>query len=968
MSRPLILTRSAAVLTAAAVLLAVAPAVAGATDTAPDPFRSTAPGVYVVTLDGAPAAVDAATRPRDNQRFDRTRPAVVAYAGALVARQDQVVHALGDPTVLYRYTTALNGFAATLTTEQVKQVRAMAGVALVERSTKQHLDRTPASIQMTPAVGSSSRDLLGLDGPRGVWAAHGGPERAGHGVVVGVVDTGIWPDNPSFRGLPQRTPGTAPQLAGFHGSCDPGEDWSAEDCSDKVVSARWFVSGFGEENVATAEYLSPRDGTGHGSHVASTAAGDHGVRVEVDGQPFGTTSGMAPAARLAVYKACWTAPDPAQDGCTTADTVAAVDAAVADGVDVLNYSVSGSERLDDSVERAFLGAASAGVFVTASAGNQGGAAGTVSHVAPWVTTVAASTHHAFQGGVRLGDGREYVGAMVSDQPVPSAPLVLAGDVAAPGATPDRARLCEAGSLDAAKAQGKIVVCDRGDGARVDKSSTVAGAGGAGLVLVNTQHQSTDADVHAVPTVHLDAAGGSALKDYLRRTGASATAALDPGGSTDAGVPALAGFSSRGPAQAAGGDVLKPDLTAPGVSVLGAVAPPSDSGRSWDLASGTSTSAPHVAGLAALIEGVHPDWSPARVKSAMMTTAYDLSGPHGPLAEGAGHVDPRSFLDPGLVFDTPAASWQDVLSGRTDASDVNAPSLALGDLVGTTTVSRRITNVTRRTESYSVRKRGLADVDVQAFPATVLLAPGQSRTVRLRVTARPSATVDRDVTGWLVWRGDRHRVRIPVSVRPTVVAAPRQVDGSGASGSVVVRGRSGNGRTVKLRSTGLVPATRTSVNLTAGPFDVAAPTADADTAAQQVEVPAGTTVARFAATGDAAGDDVDVYVFRNGVLVDSSTGSSPDSEVTLTHPAAGTYAVFVNAHGAEDGSATSGALDTWVVPTLGGTPLALSTDAVGFAPGQRFRYSASWAGLDPDRSYLGVVSYGDTDRRTLVEVN
>ncbi len=282
-----------------------------------------------------------------------------------------------------------------------------------------------------------------------------------------------------------------------------------------------------------------------------------------------------------------------------------------------------------------------------------------------------------------------------------------------------------------------------------------------------------------------------------------------------------------------------------MSVLGAVAPPSDSGRSWDLASGTSTSAPHVAGLAALVAGVHPGWSPARIRSAMMTTAYDLRGRHDPLVEGAGHVDPQRFLDPGLVFDTSVRAWQQVLSGERDASDVNTSSLAIGDLVGPTTVTRRITNVTGRRESYSVRKRGLTDVDVQAFPNAVLLAPGQSRTVRLRITARPSATVDRDVTGWLVWRGDRHTVRIPVTVRPTVVAAPRQVVGSGDSGTVVVRGRSGNGRTVKLHSTGLVPAQTVPVALTPGPFDPAQPETSTSTAAQPVSVPAGTDVARFA---------------------------------------------------------------------------------------------------------------------------
>jgi Subtilase family/Fibronectin type-III domain/PA domain/Peptidase inhibitor I9 len=964
------LVRRAAALTAGSALLTVglaaAPGTAAAKGTVPDPLRATAPGVYVVTLAAPPAASYAATRPTGGARFDRTRPAVTAYTQRLDAEQDRVVHALGDPAVLYRYTTALNGFAASLSSDQVRQARATPGVTLVERSTKQHVDRVRPSASAAPLVGSSSRNLLGLAGPDGAWARHGGPQRAGHGVVVGVVDTGIWPDNPSFSGLPQRTPGTAPTLPGFHGACDAGEEWSPENCNDKVVSARWFVNGFGEENVAGAEYLSPRDGTGHGSHVASTAAGDHDVRVEVDGQRFGTTSGMAPAARLAIYKACWTAPDPSQDGCTTADTVAAVDQAVSDGVDVLNYSVSGSRRVDDAVERAFLGAATAGVFVATSAGNDGPAAGSVGHVSPWVTTVAASTHHVFQGAVRLGDGRSFVGVMVSNQPVRSTRLVLGTDVAAPGATPDSARLCETGSLDAARTQGRIVVCDRGDGARVDKSATVANAGGAGMVLANTRPQSTDADVHAVPTVHLDLTASAAVRAYARQPGA--TASLDPRARSAARVPTAAGFSGRGPALETGGDVLKPDLTAPGVGVLGAVAPASDSGRSWDLASGTSASAPHVAGLAAFIAGVHPAWSASRIKSAMMTTAYDVQGAHGPLVEGAGHVDPSAFLDPGLVFDTPASSWQRYVAGRIDASDVNAPSLAIGDLVGPTTVTRTVTNVSDRRESYSVRKRGLADVDVQAFPATVRLRPGQSRTVRLRITARPSATVDREVTGWLVWRGDRHQVRIPVAVRPTVVAAPRQVTGTGGRGSVSVTGRSGNGRTVKLRSSGLVPATTTPLALTPGPFDVTAPAADADTAAQPVSVPAGTDVARFASTSGAAGDDVDLYVYRDGVLVDASTGSSPEAEVTLTDPAPGGYTVYVHAASAENGSAIAGALQTWVVPGSGAAPVTLSTDAVGFAPGQRFRYSASWTGLDPTTSYLGVLTYGHTAARTLLVVN
>ena len=956
------------------MLLGVAPP-ASAVGTATDSARSVAPGTYVVTLAAPPAAAYAGgrdglqpTQPRTGARYDRTRPAVRAYTRALLGDQDEVLARIGNPKVAYRYTTALNGFAATLTSEQVQELRGVPGVVRVERSIKQHVDRVRAA----PLVGSSSRDLLGLDGPGGAWARQGGTDRAGRGVVVGVVDTGIWPESPSFGGLAQMSPGTAAGLPGFHGACAPAEEWTVDQCTDKVVSARWFLKGFGEENVASQEYLSARDATGHGSHVASTAAGNYGVRVQIDGQRFGVTSGMAPAAHLAIYKACWTAPDPADDGCSTADTVAAVDHAVADGVDVLNYSVSGSEEQDDSVERAFLGAASAGVFVAASAGNRGAVPGSVGHVAPWVTTVGASTHHVFQGAVRLGDGTSFVGAMVSDRAVRSTGLVLGSGVAAPGATPRAAARCQAGTLDALEAQGKIVVCDRGGGARVDKSAAVADAGGAGMVLANTRAQGVDADVHAVPTVHLDAAQAAAVKAYARRGGGRATATIDPSGRDDAPVPAIAHFSGRGPARAAGGDVLKPDLTAPGVSVLGAVAPPSNSDRAWDLVSGTSTSAPHVAGLAAFVSGVHRDWSPARIKSAMMTTAYDLHGRHNPLVEGAGHVNPVAFLDPGLVFDTEPSVWQGVAAGRVPARTVNTPSLAIGDLVGRGTVVRRVTNVSNRREVYSVRLRGLAGVDIQAFPATIALAPGQSRTVQLRVTARPSATVDRQVTGWLVWQGERHRVRIPVTVRPTVVAAPSRVAARADRGQVVVQGRSGNGRTVKLRSTGLVPARTTPVALTPGTFDVAEPEVDADTKRTDVAVPEGTDVARFAATDSGGSADVDLYVYRDGTLVDSSTQSASSAEVTLTEPAAGKYSVYVNARAAADGdteeTSTVGELSTWVVPEQGGTEVDLSTDAVGFAPGRKFRYSASWDDLDPTKRYLGVVTYGDSDHRTLVEVD
>ena len=791
-----------------------------------------------------------ATRPAGGHRFDRTRPAVSAYAAWLTRRQDDLLAKAGDPDVLYRFTTAVDGFAATLTGDQVQTLRADPRVLRVERSTKQHLDRTRA----VPAVGSSSRELLGLDGPGGAWARHGGVERAGRGVVIGVVDSGLWPESPSFNGVADATPGTAASLPGFHGDCAVGERWTREDCSDKVVSARWFVHGFGAENTAGAEYLSPRDGTGHGSHVASTAAGDHGVRVQVDGQRFGTTSGMAPAARLAVYKACWTAPGPGRRR-------------LHDGGHRRRRRPGGRRRRR---RPQLLGVRQPRARRRGRAGlprrrlrrglrrhlrgQRRRPARQVAHVAPWVTTVAASTHHVFQGAVRLGDGRSYVGAMVADR---------GGPLGRPGARrrrrrprrrpPTRPGSAPPASLDAPAAEGTIVVCERGGGAR--RRQVRLGRDGRRRRHGPGEHPPREHRRRRARRPHRApgrAAEAAAVEAYARRPATAPRSRSTPRAHGAGRVPAVAGFSARGPALASGGDVLKPDLTAPGVSVLGAVAPPSDSGRSWDLASGTSTSAPHVAGLAAVRAGVHPGWSPSRVSSAMMTTAYDVAGVHGPLAEGAGHVDagPVPRPRPGASTPPPTA-WRDLLARRVRRPRRERP-VGRGRRPGRShhgdppAHQRR----TGSAESYAVRKRGLRGVDVQAFPATVRLAPGQSRTVRLRITARPTATVDRDVTGWLVWRGDRHRVRIPVSVRPTVVAAPRAGRRRpGDSGSrVVVRGRSGNGRTVKLHSTGLVAARTSALALRPGTFDPTQPRADADTAARQVRIPAGTAVARFAASG------------------------------------------------------------------------------------------------------------------------
>jgi subtilisin family serine protease len=917
-----------------------------------DPVRAAGDGLYVVTLAGQPSAAHGATRPAAGQRFDRTRPAVARHRQRLLARQDAVLAAVGGPEVLYRYTTALNGFAARLDERQVKRLRGRADVLLVERST------------VRPTA-SDTVDFLDLDRRGGAWQRAGGPSNAGRGIVVGLVDTGVWPDSPSLAGLPQRLPGTARGLPGFHGACASAERWTPSDCNTKLVSARWFVRGFGEESLASSEHLSPRDAVGHGTHVASTAAGRRDVVVDIESQSFGRSSGMAPAARIAVYKACWSAPDPADDGCSTADAVAAVDAAVADGVDVLSYAAVGSDNPRDSLSRAFLGASAAGVFVAAAAGNNGPDPGTVGNAAPWVTTVAAGTSHVYEGSVRLPDGSSYDGAMTADRAVSETRALLAADAAAPGADPAAARRCEIGSLDAAAAQDAIVVCERGVNARVDKSTTVARAGGVGMVLANTGPDSVDGDVHAVPTVHLDADAAAAVTAYVRDAGADARLALEPAGGRDLSSPAVAPFSARGPVP--GGDLLKPDLTAPGVAVPGAVAPPASSGRLWDLQSGTSVSTAHVAGLAALVRDVHPTWSPAEVKSAMTATAYDTAD-RSPFAQGAGHVDPSRFLDPGLVLDSRPAAWRGFLRGEVRPQDLNLPSVAVGGLVGRTTVARRVTNVSPTTETYTASVSGLAGVTARVRPVTFTLGPGESRRVRVRLVAGPSAPVDDFTRGTLTWTGLSHQVRMPVVVRTVDVSTPGEVGASGRTGSLEVTGRSGRGTPVLPVASGLVPANPVGLSLRPGAFDPSAPTVDDDTFATDVAVPTDTEALRVEVAGRNGGDDLDLYLYRGEALVDAATGASPDAVVTMQAPEAGDYRLLVHAARAGNGSTATAQLTTWVVGREGGSAMSVTPRRQATRPGGEFGYTVAWDDLDPTQRWLGVVRYAGTDRRTLVRVN
>jgi hypothetical protein len=495
--------------------------------------------------------------------------------------------------------------------------------------------------------------------------------------------------------------------------------------------------------------LSPLDDDGHGTLVASIAAGNSGVSVEVPGQRTGLYAGAAPQARLAVYKACWSAPDPRNDGCSTADLVTAVDRAVADHVDVLNLSVDGSAGID-TVERALLGAAEAGIVVVGAAGNDG-ADEYAGHAGPWVTSVGGTTGTTRLGAV-VGPGLRLTGAMAARRETRPARLVLGSRVPAGGATPAQSRFCLPGSLDAAQVEGRIVICARGRIGRVDKSDAVRRADGAGMVLVNTSRGQVTADFHSVPTVHLTKEDGQTLRSWVRAH-PGRRVLLRPAGVRRTPERLVAWTSSGDPT----GAFLKPDVVATATGVLGAT-PPSGHGRRWDLGAGTSVAAARVSGIAAALISRH-DWSADEVRSALATTAGDLAGAPSALRSGAGRARARAADRPGLVFRVRATDWRGWLEGDLSAASLNTPSALVH---GTGTVTRTVTNVGTRAMYYSSSATGFRRYQVSVTPAAIVLAPGESATFTVTVAgaAGPQPLDDGRVT----WTGaNGNRVRIPVVI-------------------------------------------------------------------------------------------------------------------------------------------------------------------------------------------------------------
>uniref|UniRef100_A0ACD5WRT5 Uncharacterized protein n=1 Tax=Avena sativa TaxID=4498 RepID=A0ACD5WRT5_AVESA len=706
--------------------------------------------------------------------------------------------------LLYSYHTVFDGFAARLTAGEAAALRALPGVASVREDRRVELHTT------------YSYRFLGLSVcPTGAWARAG----YGRGVVIGVLDTGVWPESPSFddRGMP-------PVPERWRGACEAGERFNATSCNRKLVGARFYSKGHranyptdpSEAAASVPEYASPRDAHGHGTHTASTAAGAAVAGASVLGAGTGEARGVAPGAHVAAYKVCWF------NGCFSSDILAGMDDAVRDGVDVLSLSLGGFPipLFEDSIAIGSFRATARGVSVVCAAGNNGPEPSSVANEAPWVLTVGAATlDRRFPAYVRLGNGRVLYGESVYPGKVD---LKNGGKelelVYAAGGSRE-AMYCMKGSLSSADVAGKMVVCDRGITGRADKGEAVREAGGAAMVLANSEinRQEDSVDVHVLPATLVGYQEAVELKNYIGST-PRPVAWIAFGGTRlgRARAPAVALFSARGPSMT-NPSVLKPDVIAPGVNIIaawpGSVGPSgleSDTRRSnFTVLSGTSMACPHVSGIAALVRSAHPSWSPAMVRSAIMTTA-DMTDHQGKpitdgdggradaFAMGAGHVNPALAVDPGLVYDIEAADYvthlctmgytqREVfkithsavncseLLERNEGFTLNYPSIAVAfkangsDSSSTVVLRRTVTNVGAPNSTYTARVTAPAGVKVRVDPATLAFGQfGEKKSFEVWVDASAAGKKD-SADGYLVWKqqsggqGRRRTVRSPIAV-------------------------------------------------------------------------------------------------------------------------------------------------------------------------------------------------------------
>ncbi|CAI9103723.1 OLC1v1002262C3 [Oldenlandia corymbosa var. corymbosa] len=642
--------------------------------------------------------------------------------------------------------------------------------------------------------------------------------------LVYLFSTGIWPESESFRD--DKMESVPPR---WKGKCQAGEKFDQSNCNRKIIGARWYIKGFQAEigNISTedgAEFLSARDATGHGTHTSSTAAGTYVENADFLGLAKGQARGGFPSAMLAIYKVCW-----ASGGCSTADILAAFDDAIFDGVDIISMSLGSvpplSSYIDDVVAVGSFHAVARGIPVVCSGGNGGPFPQTVVNTSPWVITVAASTiDRAFPTAITLGNNITIVGQSlyVEEKFDGFYPIVYGEDIASDDAEEFEARNCDEGALNATLAQGKVILCFESQSQRsaISAARNVLIAGGVGLIFARfpTKEVALCTDV---PCIQVDFSLATTLLTYIGSADNPMVKFSAPKTSLGKMIsPEVALFSSRGP-NSLSPSVLKPDIAAPGVNILAAWSPASsvltnvDAGKTradesaallFNIVSGTSMSCPHVSAIVALLRAIHPTWSPAALKSALVTAAsstdeyrqpaFAEGAPHkqaDPFDYGGGHVDPNKAIDPGLIFDLTTKDYLGFLcamgynntaislltgldhspcpntSNNNFLANFNLPSISIPELKHCVTVSRTATNVGPEESVYFVRVESPPGIDVEVDPPMLNFDNGAKKKLKFKVRICPRLRVQGSyVFGNLFWEdGFDHVVKLPLIVRPVI---------------------------------------------------------------------------------------------------------------------------------------------------------------------------------------------------------
>ncbi|GKV37411.1 hypothetical protein SLEP1_g45444 [Rubroshorea leprosula] len=693
--------------------------------------------------------------------------------------------------IFYSYTHSINGFAAVMDEEEAAQLAKRSDVVSVfpNKPMKLHTTHSWEFLRLT-------RD--GIIPPEAIWKK----ARFGKDTIIGNLDTGVWPESRSFL-----DEGYGPIPSRWRGTCQTGNGDKFH-CNRKLIGARYFNKGLA---IPLPPSLSTvRDLDGHGSHTLSTAAGNFVPGANVFHHGNGTASGGSPAARVAAYKVCW--PQIFGTECPDADILAAFDAAISDGVDVLSVSVGGAttEFFTDAIAIGSFHAVKNGITVVASAGNSGPKPGTVSNVAPWIFTIGASTiDREFTSYVKLGNKKKIKGISLSATILPHGkyyPLITGASAKLDNVSEIDANLCALYSLDPRKAKGKIVVCLQGENGSTETGVAALRAGAVGLILANDKQSGNEvfAEAHVLPAADVNFIDGQIIYAYINSTG-KPTASITPV-KTILGTkpaPSVATFSSRGP-NIIDPEILKPDITAPGVDILAsftlAISPSEsffDKRRiPFNILSGTSMSCPHVSGVVGLLKTLYPLWSPAAIKSAIMTTArtrdnekqpmkdYSTNNMATPLAYGAGDVRPNQAMDPGLVYDLTIDDYLNYLCGQGyntsllkkfttkphacpksySVKDFNYPSVSIPELSGQVSVTRRVKNV-GHPGTYSARIKPLAGVSVSVRPKTLTFKKiGEEKEFVITFNSTNKGESGDFVFGQLVWSDGKHNVSSPIVIK------------------------------------------------------------------------------------------------------------------------------------------------------------------------------------------------------------